>query len=207
MRRILFLAAKIQEELGSLHVLPDFLLLHAMIAPPLCQARKGGGYNNSSVDSSKNLRFLVLPHLQVGIKEPFLPGISRPRIKRSASAGYKKRGRINRTRQHQKGRPMPGISKRGQNKRDPPASKGSARAGYVKKGGRINRTRQHQKGRPVPGISKRGQNKQNPPASKESGQCRVFQNKEGQNQQNWRFRVFSNSSTNPTWFFIIDLPK
>jgi hypothetical protein len=42
MRRILFLAAKIQEELGSLHVLPDFLLLHAMIAPPLWQARKGG---------------------------------------------------------------------------------------------------------------------------------------------------------------------
>jgi hypothetical protein len=41
MRRILFLAAKIQEELGSLHVLPDFLLLHAMIAPPLWQARKG----------------------------------------------------------------------------------------------------------------------------------------------------------------------
>jgi hypothetical protein len=33
--------AKIQEELGSLHVLPDFLLLHAMIVPPLWQARKG----------------------------------------------------------------------------------------------------------------------------------------------------------------------
>jgi hypothetical protein len=59
MRRILFLAAKIQEELGSLHVLPDFLLLHAMIAPPPV-AGKEGGYN-SSVDSSKNLRFLELP--------------------------------------------------------------------------------------------------------------------------------------------------
>jgi hypothetical protein len=134
MRRILFLAAKIQEELGRLHVLPDFLLLHAMIAPPLWQGKEGGGYN-SSADSSKNLRFLVLPPPKVGIKEPFLPGISHP---------------------SSKDRPVPGISKEGAESTELARIKriGQCRV-FQKKGGRINRTRQHQKNRPVPGISKK----------------------------------------------------
>ncbi len=63
----------------------------------------------------------------------------------------------------------------------PPQNQTIGKCRVFKKRGRINSTRQHPKGRPVPGISK----------------------KEGQNQQNWRFRVFPNSSTNPTWFSFL----
>jgi hypothetical protein len=71
--------------------------------------------------------------IHFGIKEPFLTGISHPRIKGSASAGYFKRGQI---------------------KQDWPESKEWASAGYFKKKGRLNRTGQNQKNRPVPGITK-----------------------------------------------------
>ncbi len=78
MRRILFLAAKIQEELGSLHVLPDFLFLHAMIAPPLWQARKGGYAALILQRTSGSLNFPP----KSASKNRFFRGTSHPRIKR-----------------------------------------------------------------------------------------------------------------------------
>jgi hypothetical protein len=88
--RILFLAAKIQEELGSLHVLPDFLLLHAMIAPPPVAGKEGAGITAALILQRTSGSLYFPP--QVGIKEPFLPGISHPRSKGPANAGYLKKG-------------------------------------------------------------------------------------------------------------------
>jgi hypothetical protein len=114
MRRILFLAAKIQEELGSLHVLPDFLLLHAMIAPPLWQARKGAGITAA----------LILQRTSGSLYFP----PNKSRHQRTVSSGHfpPRNQTIGQCRVFQK---------KGQKKQNWPESKGSASAGYFKKEG------------------------------------------------------------------------